>query len=478
MTRRAILQIGTEKTGTTTLQHFLAANRRRLAERGYLYPRFCGDLNHTGLAAYALDADREDELRHPFGAARRDEIAGMRARLEAAARRELDVAEGAVILCNEHCHSRLTRPSEIARLKAFLDAFFDDVQICVYLRRQDQVALSLYSTRLKSGAVDRDILPRTGPDDPYFDYARSLGMWAEAFGRANLHVRLFDRRLLAGGSVIPDFLSAWGLGPPEAYVAVPDKNESISPLAQAYLRLVNGALEPLPHLPPETVRGPLADSLARHFPGRGARPARAAAMAFYDQYRASNEAVRREHFPDRAALFDEDFSGYPDEDELEGVEAEAIARVAARLQTAQTAEVRRLEAEIALRDAHLHWQRDEQAAALQALARARSWAPTHPPVHRTTAEYLFKLKRHDEALTAAVRATELRPGAAEYWHFQGLVRRRLGDLAGAAQAQQRALDIDPAYAAAARERESLAEAARAQLIPQDEEKTCHNPSSP
>ena len=38
MGRRAILQIGTEKTGTTTLQHFLAANRGPLARRGFLYP--------------------------------------------------------------------------------------------------------------------------------------------------------------------------------------------------------------------------------------------------------------------------------------------------------------------------------------------------------------------------------------------------------------------------------------------------------
>ena len=68
MARSAILLIGTEKTGTTTLQHFLAANRPALAERGFLYPSFCGAINHTGLAAYALAPAKTDPLRAPYGA--------------------------------------------------------------------------------------------------------------------------------------------------------------------------------------------------------------------------------------------------------------------------------------------------------------------------------------------------------------------------------------------------------------------------
>lgn len=476
MTRRAILQIGTEKTGTTTLQHFLASNRARLADRGLLYPRFCGELNHTGLAAYALDPDKEDELRHPFGACEAAQIEPMRDRLRRAAGAELAGAS-TVILCNEHCHSRLNRPSEIARLRDFLGAFFDDVRICVYLRRQDQVALSLYSTRLKSGGTGADILPRTGSQDPYFNYERSLALWAEAFGREAMHVRLFDRRSLAGGSIVSDFLAAWGLGAPASYQAVTDQNESITPVAQAYLRLLNGALKPLPQLPLEAVRGPIAQSLARHFPGRGARPARAAAQAFYAQYRASNEAVRRDYFPDRAQLFDEDFSGYPEADELAEIGPEALAAVAARLQTAQLGEIRRLEAEIAMRDAHLHWSRDEQAATLQALARARSWRPDHAAVHRTTAEYLYKLGRHDEALAAAGRAVELRDGSAEYWHFLGVLRRQAGDPEGAAAAQARVLQIDPAHAAARRELDQLARLRAAPPIQPRKDQTWPRPIS-
>ena len=51
--RSAILHIGTEKTGTTTLQVMLAGKRPALADLGYRYASAPGDISHTALAAYA-----------------------------------------------------------------------------------------------------------------------------------------------------------------------------------------------------------------------------------------------------------------------------------------------------------------------------------------------------------------------------------------------------------------------------------------
>ena len=106
MGRRAILQIGTEKTGSTTLQSFLATNRGRLRANGYLYPAFCGHSNHTGLAAYAMAPGKRDGIRAPFGYRSEADVEPMRARLREAAGRELQ-GEATAIFCSEHCHSRL-----------------------------------------------------------------------------------------------------------------------------------------------------------------------------------------------------------------------------------------------------------------------------------------------------------------------------------------------------------------------------------
>ncbi len=444
MTRRCILQIGTEKTGTTTLQAFLAKNRDRLAERGVRYPRFPGEFNHTGLAAFAMDDARADPIRGAFGVHGPEAVPAFRARFEAQAEAELG-GEGIFVFCNEHCHSRLKTEVEVQRLADLLTPHFDRIDISIYLRRQDQVALSLYSTRLKSGGTSSDILPRVGPNDPYFNYDRSLALWEDVFGRAHVHVRLFDRRQLVGGDVVADFLAAWGFGAPAGYRQVGSLNELISAEAQDYLRRINQNLEPIAGLPLDAVLGPLSSNLAKHFPGKGARPSRAEAMAFYDKFRTSNEAVRKRYFPGRDTLFEEEFGAYPEVSDRQTFGPDELALVAARLQTAHAREVRRLETEVRIRDGRLAWERGEQDNAIAALRRAVGHLPDHAEGHRTLAEYLHRAGRHSEAAAAARRAAELRPRRQEYWHFLGVSLRAAGDLQGAADAQEQSLKIDPSH---------------------------------
>lgn len=445
MTRHCILQIGTEKTGTTTLQSFLAQNRERLQARGIQYPRFPGHSNHTALVAYAMEDRRRDPLRGAFGVHSDAAVTGFRRRIEEQAKAELS-DPGSTIFCSEHCHSRLTSLTEVRRLRDLLVPHFDHIDISVYLRRQDKVATSLYSTRLKSGSTDLDVLPRTDADDPYFNYDRSLALWEEVFGRRNVHVRLFDRSEFVNGDVIDDFLAAWDLGTPRDYLAVEKLNQSIDAPAQDFLRRVNATLEPLPGLPKEVVQGPLADALARHFSGKGPLPARSAAEAFYMKYRDLNEAVRWRYFPGRETLFDENFDAYPASDDRVEFGADEVARIAARLHGVQTREIRRLEAEIQIRDGHLAWERGEQDVALGLFRRAAAHLPDHAEAARTLAEFLHRRERHREASEEARRATTLRPGHHEYWHFLGVTLQAAGDLAGAQAAQARALEIDPDHA--------------------------------
>ncbi len=446
MMRRAILHIGTEKTGTTTLQYFLSQNRAELAARGFLYPRFCGAVNHVGLAVYSLDPARRDSIQEAFGVTTQADVAPFRARQREAAQDELAVP-ATVIFSNEHCHSRLTTASEVETLRDFLAEFFDEVRICVYLRRQDQLAVSSYSTHLKAGGVSPNILPETNAEDPYFNYDRSLSLWEAAFGPGAVQVRLFDRQSLTGGSVVSDFAELCGLGPMAGFMPVNDRNESIQPVAQEFLRLVNPSLERLGALPLEAVRGPLAARLDELCPGRGARPSRAAAEAFYNRYRACNEAVRARHFPHRPTLFDDDFSGYPETEDARQITLEAVAGLAARIYMTSNAEIRRLESEVALREARLLWSRDERQAAEAALHRAVRWRPDNAEATRTLAEYLMRQDRLDDAILAITRATEIRPTYHEYWHFLGVLRRRTGALAAAAEAQRRALELNPTHAA-------------------------------
>ena len=159
-----------------------------------------------------------------------------------------------------------------------------------------------------------------------------------------------------------------------------------------------------------------------------------------------------------------------------------LAGVAAMLQTAATREARRLEAEIAIRDARLHWLRQEPAAAELAIGRALAWSPGHPDAYRALAENLLRQGRLDEALAAAGRAVEHRPESHEFWHFLGILRRRTGDLDGAAEAQRQALARAPDHAGAQAElaqinsRQKGSQSA-AFPLPANEAEVCRRPRS-
>ena len=59
---RCILHIGTEKTGSTSLQTALSVNREHLSERGIFYSKAAGSLNSRALAAAFCQYSSDDYL--------------------------------------------------------------------------------------------------------------------------------------------------------------------------------------------------------------------------------------------------------------------------------------------------------------------------------------------------------------------------------------------------------------------------------
>lgn len=407
MTRRAILHIGVEKTGTTTLQMFLQRNRARLLEKGFVYPRFCGEYNHTGLAAFAMNDDREDPLRLEFAPRGAADVAEMRHRMAEAARLELAGGRNA-IFCNEHCHSRLTRPEEVQRLKALLEPYFDRIDVCIYLRRQDRLVVSLYATYVRSGGDRASILPPTDSSDMFLNYEKSLGLWSSVFSDNNVHPIIFDHSELMGGSIIDDFVLRWGLGAQEDFERTPNENEPISTSALEFLRRLNPRLAPVVG-PVERVRGPLAVRLGRLAPGAPPKPARAEAEAFLAMFAASNEAVRRHYFPKRASLFEEGFDDYPVIEAPRVLSDEHILDIAARLHEAAMVEKHRLEHEIALRESTIAGLRGDWRAAETAARLAIRWMSASEEARHALAMALSRQDRGCDASAAAPHRLKVTP---------------------------------------------------------------------
>lgn len=317
--KKIILHIGTEKTGTTSIQRALAHERDNLAARGILFPHLFGSENHMEIAVYAMDSEINDELRQIELAKADCGLDEYRTRLTAQLQSEIAAGDfDTLLLSNEHCHSRLHRPGSLERLKAFLDPISPDIEIVVYLRRQDKLAVSAHSTRVKLGGQG-DMLPviKEGGYRPYFDYDGLLRRYENVFGRDAITVRLFEPDLLVGRDVVTDFFHITDLGIPVPSLA--KANKSLSAKQSLFLERFNEIFPLFVDGKISQARGPIFRVVSNLLQGPPVRPVRARAEAFYGNFHNSNQAVKQRYFPDldRETLFDEGFVGYPEtEDEI------------------------------------------------------------------------------------------------------------------------------------------------------------------
>ena len=375
----------------------------------------------------------------------------MRARLREAAAGS-SPADATAIFCSEHCHSRLTTAEEVAALRDFLGGV---------LRRRPGQRLPAPpgpggAQPLLDPAEERRHRQRRSCRGPTRTIPTSTTTARWRCGRTR-----FGRGERARPPVRPR-ASSWAAtssatssrpgtsAGPEPYVPVPTRTS----------RSAAGAGVPAPgesaaraDRRPADRRGARAarpPGWRSCCPGRGARPSRAEAEAFYAMYRASNEALRQRHFPDRAS---------------------ALRRGLLRLsRTSPTRWTSRSTTSPASRrscrpprPARPAASRPRSRSATRACTgcatsrRPRSWRSRRALalVARTTPRPTARSPRTCCARTGSTRRSppQRAPSSTgrtshEYWHFLGILRRRTGDLDGAAEAQRQALARAPDHAGA------------------------------
>jgi len=343
-----ILHIGTEKTGTTTLQGFLALNRDKFLEKGYFIPTTLSPYpdiaNHERLTTYALNPIKTtDDLRVAAGLKTSDDVELHRANIVEGLRSELGnlgCIPNTLLLSNEHCHSRLVEDGEVALLKAMLGEFVNNFRVVVYLRPQHDLAVSLYSQALRAGHFDIDILPdfdRMGKywvRKRYFNYLDLLTRWSAIFGVDNIIARIYSKEELVSGSIIDDFMSVIEVD--ASNLTKPGNlNPNISGDLQPVLNAFNRFSQSHPHETTAEHRTHLIKALESLSKGSGSYPNRSDAERFFRIFDESNEEVRRTFFPNRERLFVTDFSAFPEEAMPRVPEADALVRTILRLLSAE-----------------------------------------------------------------------------------------------------------------------------------------------
>jgi hypothetical protein len=308
---RAIVHIGTEKTGTTSIQKFLFQNRKKLRTAGFHFLQSAGSTNNRALPAYFVAEDRFDDFYRDEGISTREAKAEFRKQFLQNFEHELATLPKnihTVVISSEHFHSRLRSREELDRVKEFFTAYFDKIKIICYLRDQVSTCSSYYSTGLKSGnsATFAEFFQRCNPENYYFNYYEVLSNWERCFGIESLDVSLFSRKSFLNNKLLDDFTAK--LDPALIGVLSSDvdiENESLTPFGQALARGINLAF------PVRTSRAELAQvrekcksTIYQAYRGTGRQPSLAMQQKIYSDFTESNELLRTKYFPQLSQVFD------------------------------------------------------------------------------------------------------------------------------------------------------------------------------
>ena len=319
---RCVLHIGTEKTGSTSIQRYLLRNRADLLAKGVHVCTAAGKGNNRAMPSAFMSNDRNDDYIARLQLQGRQGREQWKDELLAALETEIVKAghnADTFIVTSEHFHSRLLRMAEVQELEDFLRRFFNRIEVICYLRRQDRMALSLYSQVLKAGFVPEHYFPPdvSSQDQDfklYFDFNALLERWAGVFGERNILPRIYTSQTLLNGNVVDDFLDVTGL---EKTDKAQDyrSNSSLSAAAMATLKYLNKKLEKLDPGVAISFRRSLIPYLEQQLGGATGKPRRREAELFYNAFTEGNQLVARRWFG-KEQLFDEDFSDYPQQEQV------------------------------------------------------------------------------------------------------------------------------------------------------------------
>lgn len=373
--RRLFLHIGAHKTGTTTLQRALSQNQSALAGRGF------------GYASSALFPNL-----HPFvgpGQGNSFLPSGFRVTDPQGLVAALAAPEQPQVIASSENFSFFFDAAAVSALADLVRPHFDEVRIVTYLRRQDRHAVSHHQEGAKPNRSPEGALwghaPRALPDmaevqDLYLDYDRRLTPWADAFGEANMLIRVYDRSMLRNGDIVADFLAALGLGDLPLQTSG-DRNVSLG-AAQAKIGhlMASGG-----------VAAEVASTVLKAMPRTGKLlPSKDQARAFLARYDQSNRRLnQRFGVAGQPDLFDADFADYPDEAENDWTEDTATEAIRAVLP--------HLEGSVPpvsladLRSAAEALQKNKPDVALRFVRAALAQRPTGPALLKLEARLLQRL---------------------------------------------------------------------------------------
>lgn len=309
MFKKCLLHIGTEKTGTTSIQEWMKVNRAHLLSQGFYIPTTVGASEHIDLVNLIVNSQKKFSRRKNLGLNSLQSIDSYKKNLEQKFYSELDrfsSPDKTLIISSERFFSLLTHRHEISRLNSILLEYCSEIEIVCYIRPQHEFAKSIYSTLLRNGANRPNVLPDLGSpsrEQRKYNYNQVLRFWEKGIPSAKLTVRRFTPFHLIQRNVVYDFSQIAGIDPHA--LALPEyKNVSLNRHAQNMLQVYNQKFPEIGGDFKSQLRRSLIKFLERFFSGEGHLHRRSDQQQFYEKFADSNRSLQLRYFPDSDELFD------------------------------------------------------------------------------------------------------------------------------------------------------------------------------
>ncbi|HHC7360596.1 TPA: hypothetical protein ACN30T_004017 [Vibrio parahaemolyticus] len=195
---KLIVHIGTEKTGSSSLQLWGERNRVALKKDGIFYSQSLGDTDHRKASLYPLTFGDNDDGFDRYSITSEEAFARFKNQVRLDLEQEVAEAKGLgcgyFFVSSEHFHSRVLNDEMVNQVKDLFTSFFNDEDILVlaYLRPQAELFQSRISVGVRNmthspGELDslwkRDVL--------YFDYLSLWSRWSQAF--SNVTFKPFNK---------------------------------------------------------------------------------------------------------------------------------------------------------------------------------------------------------------------------------------------------------------------------------------------
>ncbi len=301
MRPKIILHVGTEKTGSTSIQNMLKGSYDVLLESGVLFPKSIGLPCNINLTACAL----EDKPNHPIRGLLGLQEGGVYSKYVSETKRALReeikrTSPSVIIISDEHINAHLSTVESLLLYKSICEEYGDIESVIIYLRQQDEFRLSIFSEAVKAGNLTKidleDLLPVFDVIPYRLNYLSVLDNLSEAFGKNLIIPRIYDREKFPGRDICADFLNVTGIELTLEGLEEREKNKTVDAKIIRHLALISSSLKGFNTPWAEKLRQKIIQICEKIFTGPGPILQKEAHMRFLDQFEKQNKILSDKYF--------------------------------------------------------------------------------------------------------------------------------------------------------------------------------------